>query len=85
MAETMNQDIFEVVKSHLVGRGIDAARIVPDADLANDIGLDSLDTVELSLGLEKHFDVEIADEDLEDVRTVADAVDLVTGKVVARA
>lgn len=85
MTDTMNQDIFEVVKGHLVGRGIDAARIVPDADLANDIGLDSLDTVELSLGLEKHFDVEIADEDLEDVRTVADAVDLVTGKVVARA
>lgn len=85
MADAMKQDVFEVVKSHLVGRGIDPDRVVGDADLANDIGLDSLDTVELSLGLEKHFDVEIADEDLEGVRTVSDAVDLVTGKVVARA
>lgn len=74
-------EIFEVIKEHLVGRGIDGAAVAPEADLANDVGLDSLDVTELTLGLEERFSIEIPDEDLEGLRTVNDAVDLVEQKV----
>lgn len=75
------EEIFGVVKDHLVGRGLDAAAVTPEADLVNDVGLDSLDVTELTLGLEEHFGIEIPDEDLEGLRTVNDAVDLVERKV----
>lgn len=85
MSDATKKDVLEAIRTHLEGRGIDGSIVVPEADLESDVGLDSLDTVELSLGLEQRFGVEIADEDLEGVRTVSDAVDVITGKVVARA
>jgi acyl carrier protein len=77
MAEK-RQEIFEALKEHLVGRGIEADKV---ADLAQDLGLDSLDTVEMTVGLEDRFGIEIADSELEDVRTVNDAVGLIEQKV----
>lgn len=75
-----NQEILEGIKNHLVGRGIDGAKVTLDAELGRDLDLDSLDTVELTLGLEKLFQVELPDEELEDLSTVGDVVDLIIEK-----
>lgn len=78
---TDRNEIFQVVKEHLVGRGIDEGVVTPEADLVNEVGLDSLDVTEMTLGLEERFSIEIPDEELEGLRTVNDAVDLVERKV----
>jgi acyl carrier protein len=74
-------EIFEAIKEHLVGRGVEADKINPNADLQSDLGLDSLDTVEMTVGLEEQFEIEIPDTELEGVQTVNDAVDLIEKKV----
>jgi acyl carrier protein len=75
------EEIFEALKQHLVGRGVDAEKVTPEAHLANDLNLDSLDTVEMTVGLEDQFGIEIPDEELENVATVNDAIDLIAEKV----
>ncbi len=83
---TENKDeIFEVLKERLVERGIDGDKVKPEANLVRDLGLDSLDTVEVTMGLEERFNVEIPEEDLENVNTVGDAVGLVEKKMVVGA
>ena len=79
--EEKQTEIFETIKSHLVGRGIDEDAIVPDADLASGLGLDSLDVVELTLALEERYGIEVPDEELENVATVRDAIELIEAKV----
>ncbi|MGH2749174.1 MAG: acyl carrier protein [Actinomycetota bacterium] len=74
-------EILTGIKEHLATRGIDPGSVTFQADLADDLDLDSLDTVELTLGLEERFGIEIPDSDLEDVRTVSDAVDLIETKL----
>ena len=74
-------EIFEVLKERLVERGIDGDKVKPEANLVRDLGLDSLDTVEVTMGLEERFNVEIPEEDLENVNTVGDAVGLVEKKM----
>ncbi|MBA2426615.1 MAG: acyl carrier protein [Actinobacteria bacterium] len=77
--------MFEVLKERLVERGIDGDKVKPEANLVRDLGLDSLDTVEVTMGLEERFNVEIPEEDLENVNTVGDAVGLVEKKMVVGA
>lgn len=79
MAE--QQEVFEAVKQHLVGRGLDGDKISMDAELVRDLDLDSLDTMELTLGMEEHFGIEIPDAELEDLVTVRDAVVLIERKL----
>ena len=74
-------EIFEALKERLVERGIESDKVTFDAKLVEDLGLDSLDTVEVTMGLEEKFSVEIADEELEDVSTVGEAVGLVEKKL----
>jgi acyl carrier protein len=74
-------EVYEAIKKHLVGRGIDESVVKPEADLQKDVGLDSLDVTELTLGLEDEFGIEIPDEDLEGLTSVQDAVELVERKV----
>ncbi len=57
--------------------GVDEAQITPDAKFVDDLGADSLDTVELVMALEEEFDLEISDEDAEKLVTVQKAVDYV--------
>jgi len=79
---TENKDeIFWMLKERLVERGIDGDKVKPEANLVRDLGLDSLDTVEVTMGLEERFNVEIPEEDLENVNTVGDAVGLVEKKM----
>jgi acyl carrier protein len=60
--------------------GVDEAEVVRDASFTNDLGADSLDTVELIMEFEKEFDVTIPDEDAEKIATVGDAVDYIQEK-----
>jgi acyl carrier protein len=71
----MAQDIAAKVKSIIVEKlGVDEADVVETANFTNDLGADSLDTVELIMEFEKEFDLSIPDEDAENIATVGDAV-----------
>jgi acyl carrier protein len=63
--------IREIVVEQL---GVDAAQVTPEAHFINDLGADSLGTVELIMSLEEAFDVDIPDERAEQIRTVGDAL-----------
>jgi acyl carrier protein len=54
--------------------GVDEAEVTPNASFVDDLGADSLDTVELVMAFEEAFDIEIPDEDAEKIRTVQDAI-----------
>lgn len=54
---------------------IDEDQVTPDASFMDDLGADSLDTVELIMALEEEFEMEIPDSDAEKIRTVQDALD----------
>jgi acyl carrier protein len=60
--------------------GVDEAEVTPTASFVDDLGADSLDTVELVMAFEEAFDIEIPDEDAEKIRTVNDAVDYIEKK-----
>lgn len=60
--------------------GVDAAEVVPAASFTNDLGADSLDTVELIMEFEKEFGISIPDEDAEKITTVGDAVTYIESK-----
>ncbi len=77
---TDQQEVLDTIKTHLASRGIEADTVTPQADLFNDLGLDSLDTVELTLALEEQYGIEIPDSDLEGVATVNDAIALIEKK-----
>ena len=62
---------------------VEPSAVVESARFAEDLDADSLDLVELVMGLEERFDVSIPEEDLEGVATVGDAVDLVLAKAAA--
>ena len=64
---------------------VDPATVVEGARFKEDLDADSLDLVELVMGLEERFDISVPEEDLENVGTVGDAVDLVMAKVAAKA
>jgi acyl carrier protein len=58
--------------------GVDEAEVTNTASFVDDLGADSLDTVELVMAFEEAFDLEIPDEDAEKIRTVQDAVDYIS-------
>jgi len=60
---------------------VEPEQVVEDARFKEDLDADSLDLVELVMGLEERFDIEVPEEDLEDVTTIGQAVDLVLAKV----
>ena len=67
--------IEERVKQIIVEQlGVDEAEVTPSASFVDDLGADSLDTVELVMAFEEAFEIEIPDEDAEKIRTVQDAV-----------
>ena len=74
-------EIFETVKSIVVDQlSVDADKVVAGASFQNDLGADSLDTVELVMALEEEFDVEIPDEAAENITTIQAAVDFIKEK-----
>jgi acyl carrier protein len=68
-------DIEAKVKEIIVNKlGVDDGQITPEASFTNDLGADSLDTVELVMEFEKAFNLQIPDEDAEKIATVGDAI-----------
>lgn len=60
--------------------GVEESQIKPEASFVDDLGADSLDTVELIMALEEDFDLEIPDEDAESLTTVKAVIDYITDK-----
>jgi acyl carrier protein len=74
-------DISAKVKEIIVNKlGVDEAQIAPEASFTNDLGADSLDTVELVMEFEKAFNLQIPDEDAEKIATVGDAIKYISEK-----
>jgi acyl carrier protein len=77
--------VDERVKSLIVEQlGVDADEVTPDASFQEDLGADSLDTVELIMAFEEEFGVEIPDEDAEKIRKVRDAVEYIEKRAKAQ-
>ena len=71
--------IEEKVKQIIVEQlGVDEGEVTANASFVDDLGADSLDTVELVVAFEEAFEIEIPDEDAEKIRTVKDAVDYIS-------
>ena len=70
--------VEERVKSIIVEQlGVDAEEVTPEASFVEDLGADSLDTVELIMAFEEEFGVEISDEEAEKIKRVKDAVEYI--------
>lgn len=68
-------NISERVKGIIVDKlGVDESEVTPEANFTNDLGADSLDTVELIMEFEKEFEISIPDEEAEKIGTVGDAI-----------
>lgn len=77
----MANDLEGKVRSIIVEKlGVEESDITSDASFTNDLGADSLDTVELIMEFEKEFDITIPDEDAEKIATVGDAVEYLQQK-----
>ena len=71
-------DISSSVKAIIVDKlGVDENEVVPEASFTNDLGADSLDTVELIMEFEKEFDIQIPDDQAENIITVGQAIEFI--------
>lgn len=76
------ENVVEKVKEIIVDKlGVEASEVTETANFTNDLGADSLDTVELLMEFEKEFGVKIPDEDAAGIATVADAIQYVEAKL----
>ena len=75
-------DVEEKVKDIIVEElGVEREKLTSEASFMEDLGADSLDTVELVMAFEKEFDIDIPDEDAEKLRTVGDAMKYLHDKI----
>mmetsp|Transcript_20356 Transcript_20356/g.48402 ORF Transcript_20356/g.48402 Transcript_20356/m.48402 type:complete len:119 (-) Transcript_20356:284-640(-) len=75
----MSAELEEKVKGIIVEQlGVEADKVVPAASFIDDLGADSLDTVELIMAIEEEFDTEIPEEEAASIATVKDAIDFVS-------
>ena len=72
--ESVEEKVKEIIVKQM---GANKDQVTPDTSFINDLGADSLDTVELVMELEDAFDVSIPDEDAEKIQTVGDAINYV--------
>ncbi len=76
-----DQNVESKVKEIIVSKlGVEDSQITPAASFTNDLGADSLDTVELVMEFEKAFNLQIPDEDAEKIQTVGDAITYINSK-----
>ena len=76
MSEVESQ-VKQIVVDHL---GIDEVKVTPQSKFIDDLGADSLDTVELVMAFEEKFDIEIPDDAAETIQTVQNAIDYIQSK-----
>ena len=73
--------MLEKIKSIVADQlGVDEDQVTEDASFIDDLGADSLDTVELIMAFEEEFDIEIPDEDAQKIKTVKDVMDYIESK-----
>lgn len=78
------KEVFDKVQSIIAEQlGVEKDQVTKDANFANDLGADSLDTVELVMAIEEAFNIEIPDETAEKISNLQQAVDFINQKVVA--
>lgn len=75
---TIEERVIKVVADQL---GVELTEVTPEASFTDDLGADSLDTVELVMAFEEEFDVEIPDEDAEKMNVVKDAINYLKDKL----
>jgi acyl carrier protein len=80
MAEekTVEERVKDVIVTQL---GVDPSEVKPEASFVDDLGADSLDTVELVMALEEEFGIEIPDEEAEKIKTVGEAIEHIKSKM----
>jgi acyl carrier protein len=76
----VEEKVREIISKQL---GVNAAEVVPEASFVEDLGADSLDTVELVMAFEEAFGIEIPDEDAEKIMKVKDAIAYINNKKAA--
>lgn len=74
----IEEKVKEIIAEQLQ---IDIEKVKPEASFIDDLGADSLDTVELVMAFEEAFDIEIPDEDAEKIRTVQDAINYIKSRI----
>ena len=74
----LEEKVKEIIAKEL---GVEREKLTNDASFMEDLGADSLDTVELVMEFEKEFNIDIPDEDAEKLRTVGDAIGYLNSKV----
>ena len=74
MSEDISSKVKKIVADHL---GIDEAKVTEDSSFIDDLGADSLDTVELVMAFEEEFEIEIPDEEAEEIATIKNAIDYI--------
>lgn len=74
----VEEKVKEIISKQL---GVDMSEVTAEASFVEDLGADSLDTVELVMAFEEAFNIEIPDEDAEKIGKVKDAVDYISKKV----
>jgi len=72
------EKVKQIIASQL---GVEIEEVTPEASFVDDLGADSLDTVELVMALEEEFGIEIPDEDAENISTVNDAISYIESHV----
>jgi acyl carrier protein len=78
MAENIPAKVKEIIAEQL---GVEESEVTDSASFIDDLGADSLDTVELVMAFEEAFELEIPDEDAEEIQTVSDAVRYISAKM----
>ena len=73
MSDIQDQ-VIKIVVDHL---GIDESKVTPNSKFIDDLGADSLDTVELVMAFEEEFEIEIPDDAAEKIQTIKDAIDFI--------
>ena len=77
MSNTTEEKVKKIVIDHL---GVDESKILPESRFIDDLGADSLDTVELVMAFEEQFGIEIPDDAAETISTVQNAIDFINSK-----
>ncbi|HOF06106.1 MAG TPA: acyl carrier protein [Syntrophales bacterium] len=74
---TLEEKVIDIIMEQL---GVTKEECVPEASFVDDLGADSLDIVELIMEMEENFGIQIADEELEKIRTIQDVIDFLKSK-----
>ena len=75
---SVSERVIDIVAEQL---GVDKEKITAETSFVNDLGADSLDTVELVMELEEEFDIQIPDDQAEKIKTVGEAIDYIENEI----